>query len=345
MNLHFEVFEIRSDMQKLQKLLCSAFPEVDGDFEFSSNMLSWKYRKASEEGTCTIGSIGDEPVSFYGALARKYVFGKSVSTIGLVVDVLSAPQHQGKGVFTQTGIHAMESLKQTGISSVIGFPIRPEVMPGHLKIGWTVKFKLPVYLYPIGRNKAVGLFENIKKLVFLTSNFAVKVLKPQTQSDVEVLAAENFLNDGAVVSFYQGQNYDGFQVLVKDSEFLKWRLTRPNVSYVCFTLRDPDITAVAICRVMDIGGFRTLVVIDFDAKAQMYSKQLIGAVIDYAAKERVSLISFCTNKMNMKRLGLVRVGFIRSHLSFKVITREVNEYGLEFEDMKSRLTWLDSDTL
>jgi hypothetical protein len=29
---------------------------------------------------------------------------------------------------------------------VTGYPIRPEVIPGHLKVGWSIVAKLPVYV-------------------------------------------------------------------------------------------------------------------------------------------------------------------------------------------------------
>lgn len=345
MNLHYKSIEISADVGIIQNLLERAFPDVDNSKEFSLDALDWKYRKASEEGTCFIGAIADEPVSFYGVLARRYISGNEANTVGLVVDVLTVPEVQGKGVFTQTGVYALKCLEQTKVTSVIGFPIRPEVLPGHLKIGWEIKFKLPVYFYPVGRSEPNGFTEYVLKLVFLSWSFALKVFRLRRGIRADVLTVDDFVVDHEVINFYRSQNQDGSVILEKNFEFLNWRLNRPSVNYMCFTLRDPGIVACAICRVMNIKSFKTLVIVDIDAQTASFSKNLVDSIIDYSIYEKVSLISFCTTKANIKRLGLMRLGFVRSHLFFNVITKFINGSAVEFTEKNSRITWLDSDTV
>lgn len=345
MNLDFRSFELSLDALTVQNLLVRAFPDVDSTTEFSIEALNWKYRKASVEGTCFIGAIGDTPVSFYGVLSRNYISGNESNSVGLVVDVLSVPELQGKGVFTQTGKYSLTSLEQTTVTSVIGFPIRPEVLPGHIKNGWKIKFKLPVYFYPVGRSEPKGFTEYVSKLVILSWSFALKVLGPRRGIRANVFTVDNYVIDHEVLNFYRSQNQDGSVILEKNFEFLIWRLNRPNVNYVCFTLRDTEIVACAICRVMNIKGFKTLVIVDIDAQTASFSKQLTKSIIDYAIHEKVSLISFCTNKTNIKRLGLLRLGFVRSHLRFDVITKFINGSAVEFTEKSARITWLDSDTV
>ena len=41
----------------------------------------------------------------------------------------------------------------------------------------------------------------------------------------------------------------------------------------------------------------------------------------------------------------MQLGFVRSHLHFDVITRDINDNAVEFTEMNSRITWLDSDTI
>ena len=36
-------------------------------------------------------------------------------------------------------------MRAAGMDLCVGFPIRPEVFPGHIKVGWKVAFDLPVY--------------------------------------------------------------------------------------------------------------------------------------------------------------------------------------------------------
>lgn len=345
MKIDFKSIDLSADVGIIQNLLERAFPDVDSSTEFSLDVLDWKYRKASEEGTCFIGAIDDEPVSFYGVLPRRYISGNEVNTVGLVVDVLSVPEVQGKGVFTQTGRYALKCLEQTRVTSVIGFPIRPEVLPGHLKIGWEIKFKLPVYFYPVGRSEPNGFTEYVLKQAILSWSFALKLFRLRRGIRAGVSTVDDFVVDHEVLNFYRSQSQDGSVILEKNFEFLNWRLNRPNVNYVCFTLRDPGIVACAICRVMNIKNFKTLVIVDIDSQTASFSKNLVDSIIDYAIHEKVSLISFCTSKTNVKRLGLLHLGFIRSHLHFDVITRNINDNAFEFTEMNSRITWLDSDTI
>ena len=345
MNLDFKSIELSADIGIIQNLLERAFPDVDSSREFSLEVLDWKYRKASVEGTCFIGAIGDEPVSFYGVLARRYIYGNEVNTVGLVVDVLSVPELQGKGVFTKTGTHALKCLEQTRVSSVIGFPIRPEVLPGHLKVGWEIKFKMPVYFYPIGRSEPNAFTDYFLNPIILSWAFVLRVLKRRSGIRADVLTVDEFVVNHEVLNFFRNQNQDGCVILEKNMEFLTWRLNRPKINYTCFTLRDSDLVACAICRVMSIKGFKTLVVVDIDAQTASYSKKLTDSIIDFAIHEKVLLISFCTTKSNIKRLGLLRLGFVRSHLFFNVITKFINGSAVEFTEKNSRITWLDSDTV
>jgi len=43
------------------------------------------------------------------------------------------------------GRYATEIMADEGVSFVTGYPIRPSVLPGHIKVGWKVAFDLPVY--------------------------------------------------------------------------------------------------------------------------------------------------------------------------------------------------------
>ena len=59
----------------------------------------------------------------------------------IVVDVMSHPDYRKQGMFTALGRAGLADAGQAGIDFSFGFPIRKEVMPGHLKVGWRHLFR------------------------------------------------------------------------------------------------------------------------------------------------------------------------------------------------------------
>ena len=50
--------------------------------------------------------------------------------VGLVVDVMTNTALRGQGLFVRSGLEAIKRLEKTNVKTVIGFPIRKEVLPG-----------------------------------------------------------------------------------------------------------------------------------------------------------------------------------------------------------------------
>ena len=345
MKLEFKIFQVDRDIGVLQRLLGKAFPEADFDSTFSKEALNWKYSTASKKETCFLGFFNDEPASFYGVLPRIYTSGGNEHTVGLVVDVLTSPEFQGKGLFVQSGQHVLSCLEQTSVDSVIGFPIRPEVLPGHLKVGWDVQFSLPVFVYPVGLDDAVGFKKKTLGIVFRVFAFFLQFFRKSSNRNARVLDIQTFLNDPEVAKFYRRTWNSKIALLKKDTEFLQWRLSRPNAEYFCFTHGEVTVNACAIVRVLEMNGFKTAAIVDIDAETDVYGRAIAENIINFAREQRVDLIGVCMNPSLFKKLGLRRLGFVASHSKFKVITRSTGENNVSFDERNSQITWLDSDTV
>lgn len=345
MNLEFQPLDLHNQIPLLQDLLKKGFPDSDIGLDFSPEMLIWKFSESFQHGLSHIGLVDGVAASFYGVLPRKYSFEGANCEIGLVVDVLSVPAMRGKGLFVSSGINALKVLETTGISSVIGFPIRPEVLPGHLKVGWKVNFSMPVYVYPIGSGPAHGFLPNIKKVILKFLYKALTPLRFSPSRSVSELSVNEFVTDKDVQQFFSGQTVVGNISLVKNPDFLKWRLSKPNARYTCFVLRGTGVSATAVVRIMNIGGFQTLAIVDLESLSVKNSKTLMSHIAAFAATSRCDLIGFCSNKSNFKRLGLRRFGFLNSPKKFKVITRSIGQSNHNLVEQFTRITWLDSDTV
>lgn len=345
MKLVYRNFQVDQDIEILQLLLGKAFPEADFDTTFSKDVLKWKFLVASRQMTCFLGFYKSQPASFYGVLPRLYTSEGNEHTVGLVVDVLTSPEFQGKGLFVQSGQHVLSCLEQTSVSSVIGFPIRAEVLPGHLKVGWEVRFSLPVYVYPIGLGDSIGFKKKTLSSFFRMSAFLLRCRRKFPSGNFRVMDVQRFLNDSEVADFYRRTWNSKTLLLKKDTEFLRWRLSRPNTEYVCFTYGEKTVNSCAIVRVMEMNGYQTVAIVDIDAESCSYSQAITENIINFAKEKRVDLIGVCMNKSLFKKLGLKQLGFLPLLSKFKVITRKTGENDITFDEATSQLTWLDSDTV
>ena len=88
-------------------------------------------------------------LGYYAAIPYPYQIGGRRLLVGMVCDVMTHSDARGRGVFTELGRFALSSLEATDLAFVTGYPIRPEVMGGHLRAGWQVAFALPMYLMPL----------------------------------------------------------------------------------------------------------------------------------------------------------------------------------------------------
>ena len=286
-------------------------------------------------------------LTFYGVLPRIYsCFGEQVE-IGLVVDVMTSPSHQGKGLFVESSHTALARLNRSQAAGVIGFPIRDEVMPGHLKVGWKVQFEMPIYILPVGRSEC----KNFKKLVFkifaILFEFGTRPLRGSMLKNCRDRIVESFSID-VLSDFYNSQKTNHHVVLEKSREFLDWRLNRPGIEYKIFFCQSDRTHAVAISRQMVLDGFRTLAILDFESESKRHSRQLVRHLIRYSIEEEIEVIAFTTNKRNAKRLGIINFGFLKSHKKFKVITRNISDLANNFTTASKssfRMTWMDSDTV
>ena len=103
---------------------------------------------------------GNKMLGYYAAIPYPYQVGDRRMVAGMVCDVMTHSDARGRGVFTELGRFALAEMRPTNLSFLTGYPIRPEVMGGHLRVGWEVAFDLPMYIRPLRANaiaKAKGL--------------------------------------------------------------------------------------------------------------------------------------------------------------------------------------------
>lgn len=96
---------------------------------------NWLYRDNPFGQRSVVCECGGELAGFYGVLCRPVSLGGMSVIAGHVLDVMTHPGHQGKGVFTGCAKAAFSESRRAGVTLFFGFPNKI-AMPGHAKVNW-----------------------------------------------------------------------------------------------------------------------------------------------------------------------------------------------------------------
>ena len=227
--LEFRHLVPSSDEAERQRLFVDAFPELKGTSVDSLKHYLWKFRTfpSSKPAYEYLAVNSQEFLGYYAALPYSYQLSGKSALAGMVCDVMTSSQSRGQGIFTKIGHFATSEMQKMGLDFTTGYPIRPGVIPGHLKVGWKVVFPLPLYLRVF---KSKNLLKKIK-VSFLSPVVDIFFSLYRILSHLPAASSEYI---GSVMSpefFFQSENqYNDFfeswrkQVpnhLIKDFKFLK----------------------------------------------------------------------------------------------------------------------------
>jgi len=358
--LDFRLFKYEEEIDSQRELFRESFPETIGTSVESVQHYSWKFQsfpagnKASfEYGAYFNGNL----VGYYAAIPYQYYVGEELMTCGMVCDVMTSPSMRGKGVFVNLGHHSTEDLGTQGVDFTTGYPIRPEVIPGHLKVKWEILFELPIYLKVL---KSKALLET-KKIGFISPliDFMISqyhgmlglLFGSKGLYECKVLTRAEFINIEKYDSFFNSWRKNKKISLRKSQDFIKWRTGAPGSEYRFIVIEDRgEIVAIAIVRRTDLKGIPTLAVLDMmvldsqsDCLAFLYKK------IDEVAREvKAETIAMMISKTWAKGYKLVKGGFVKTPLKFSFILKQLNpslDRALVNSETNWHLMWIDSDDL
>ena len=258
--------------------------------------------------------------------------------------------------FTKMGAYSTNSLQEKKISFTTGYPIRKEVIPGHLKVGWEIMQTLPLFVKFISF-KSLFKSKNIGFLYFLTDhlmmfyNFLVSFFNNKTKYDFKTYSNSEIQGINNLDTFFEEWNFQQEISLKKSKEFLKWRLGAPEKEYsisvfseknkiigytvFCNTVKE-KIPSIAILDVSILNGYSGI-------------SNFIFKHIETIAKRRKkeSIIIMCSTYFfkihKMKKSGFIKTPF-KFFLIIKNLSSEFNNEYLKNEE-NWHLSWIDSDNL
>jgi hypothetical protein len=342
-----------------QQLFRDCFPETSGTSIQSPEHYLWKYGAAGKAAPAFEFAAYEDSrlVGYYGSLPFTYRVSGISCTAGLVCDVMTDSRMRGQGIFTMQGRYATDLLAKAGVSFVTGYPIRPSVLPGHIKVGWKVAFELPVYF---------KLLDPATLLASRGLRSLAPVLRPLCTLYQVLARSIGPRDDGGVCrqyapdEFFGLPEYELFQKawaaqyeisLVRTADFFRWRLAAPEASYRIIALyHGLDLTGVAVLRNSTISHLDVTAVVDLMILSDHASAaaSLHRAIEEFARQSGTGGVVIMTTQPDAARWRLYRHGFLKSPIEFKLILKWLSEAPVPAAFWRPHawhLSWADTDNL
>jgi len=358
MEVIYKTFDYREQLEVQRKLFSECFPETKSQTTETDDHYFWKFHSfpATPASYEYAAWESDEMIGYYAAIPYRYRIGTIMVTSGMVCDVMTGVKARGKGIFTRMGFFSTEAMQKEGLDFVIGYPIRPEVIPGHIKVKWQIAFEMPIYMRFLKTNavlkkKKMGILAPFANLALNLYNTIFISTGSGQEFKVEILNKEDFFKLDDYGNFFDKWQKNITNPLMKNTDFMKWRLGAPATKYKIITIsKDDKLVSVVVTRKTVMEGIPVLAILDlmllpgFDACLPLLNKALVEISKTYGAEAVVTMISKTWAK-NYKLKGL---GFIASPYKFSLIIKKLNEKldeSLLFTEANWHLMWIDSDDL
>ena len=209
-----------------------------------------------------------ELVGYYAALPYIYQIDGQPIACGMVCDVMTHPDRRGKGIFTKIDHYSTSEMKKNNLAFTTGYPIRPEVIPGHIKVGWKIVQEMPIYLRLVGTKTLLP-----KAVQFLAPLLNIFVILAQSWTlisfskyQVETLLKEDFFRNykNLYQDFLKTWLAEQDNALIKSLPFSEWKTGAPESIYrFLVSMKGQQMVGVSIVRLTVLRSVDSLAILDF----------------------------------------------------------------------------------
>jgi len=360
MEIKFDKFDKKTSLDPQRKLFAECFPETIGTSIISKDHYLWKFHSFPDTPTSFEykAQIENEIIGYYAAIPYHYSYEGNIMKAAMVCDVMTGVKARGKGVFTKLGIYSTNEFAKNGFDFTTGYPIRPEVIPGHIKAGWEQYFELPLYGRFIKfdsflKKKNVGFIASVINFLFSIWTNIISFLFLPTSGNLvtETYTTEDIDNIDGLFAFYKKWQNETPISLIKDKDFLKWRLGAPETSYHIIIVRNQSvIVGVLIAKEVEKEGVPCMGILDLTLLKDYhkYANLLTIELIKTAKKSGSELLLVMMGKKWFKKYKLFFSSFLKTPYKFILIIKQLNPK-IDAEILKNEnnwhLMWIDSDDL
>ena len=354
MNIDYRHYK-PDDYPDQRKLFELSFPETSGTSIIGDAHYKWKFESFPHR-TPSYQYVASEPeelVGYYAAIPYQYQINKKIYSCGMVCDVMTHPDRRGKGIFTKIGHYSTSEMKNQELAFTTGYPIRPEVIPGHMKVGWKIVHQMPMYLRVVGVKTLLP--KPLRLLAPLinpfVSLFSSPTLIPMSGYTAVTFSREDFLKNQKAdhALFLEKWLAEQDNALIKSLDFLEWRTGAPESIYQFVVLKkDHTTVGLSIVRPTTLKGVESLAVLDFMIlKDHFHASKAIHQALWQIAKEFNKDVVVCMASSNWaKNYHFFGSLYVKTPAIFSLIVKKLDDQlGDEFLFIKEKwhLFWIDSD--
>ncbi len=361
MNLKLNVFS-DSDITKQRDLFKECFPETNNTSISSIDHYFWKFhsKNGNHKSIECCAHIGQNLIGYYGAIPYAFKYLNTDVTAALVCDVMTSSQARGQGVFTKLGKYSTDLINSNGFDFCIGFPIRKEVLPGHLKVGWDKTVKLPLYASFVTFNSflknrnlsfLIPIFDFFNASLSLIFKFSTRTMSKSSDITIEKYNSKMINYIDGLSEFYDKWQSEIIFSLSKSMDFLNWRLGAPKLEYTIFVMRSKsNIVGVLISRDMIKENVPCTGILDISIINGYHNKSnlLIEELKNHCKINNRELILIMISNFWYKKYRLLKSLFLKTPFNFIFITKLFNtkiEKKIFYDETSWHLMWIDSDDL
>lgn len=359
MEIQYRPYQAEADWKSYRELFKLSFPETHGTSVESEHHYRWKFQEFPDAETSYqyVGDEGGRVVGYYAALPYVYQIDGVRRRCAMVCDVMTHPGYRGRGIFTQIGRFATSELAKAGLGFTTGYPIRPEVLPGHLKVGWQVVQAMPTFVRPLGIS---GLLPAPLKPLGKLADSLVRAAQFWSLRGDKGYSTQTYDRDDFIRLVARSHEYAKFlttwldaqpNALVKDADFLDWRTRAPGATYGFVALRKGDeLVGLSLARPTRLRGFETLAVLDFMVlKGHLRGcRSLHAALARLAREERKDVVACMVAPDWARAYRFARSCYLRTGAAFSLIVKKLDP-DIEDDSLSGagrwHTFWIDSDDL
>jgi len=357
MNIKFDVFDKINNLDSQRKLFIECFPENLGKGPAKRSHYNWKFHSFPSLKVKSLeyaAFLDNELVGYYAAIPYQYTYKDKIFNVGMVCDVMTGVKARGKGVFTKLGMFSTEKMRNQDIDFTMGYPIRSEVIPGHLKAGWDKVFELPLYIKiisfkPFLDKFKLGFVSPIFDVLLLIYSFFRNLIFPCKEYSVRTIQKEDLIKEDLDIFLNKWKD----EVLIslnKSQEFLNWRLGAPGTEYnINILLNKNVIVGYTISRNVIKEGIPVSAILDLCVLKEHKKglNKLISILSSNSKLSKNGALLFMCSRYQFKTYKLFANGFIPTPHRFWLIIKNLKGIDLSIIHKQEnwQLNWIDSDDL
>lgn len=354
-----EPFDSRTQYEARAALFTECFPETIGTPGGTEAHYRWKFHGiGGETKSYEYGAYEDgELIGYYAAIPYRYRHQGAEYPVAMVCDVMTGIKARGKGVFTRLGVYSTDQFKESGLEFAIGYPIRPEVIPGHLKAGWKKMFKLPLYIRFLSmtsllRQRKAGWLAPVANAALTVLDLPIRRLACGSGGfAVADYAGDQLAAIPGLDSFLEQWQAEQMIALRKSRDFLSWRLGAPEKRYRIFVANKGDTVVGCMITTETLKeGVPAMAILDLSclASKERAARALMAAAAVTAKSRGMEAMLLMFSAHAARKFGLLTMGFLRSPFTFWVIVKNLGgqiSQGVVENEANWHLGWIDSDDL